>query len=1125
MDDRHRLAVPPNGSSEEGAVVASAMLPLINLTSVEIERIVSAISGGSRNIKEIYPLAPVQEGMLFHHLIANKGDPYLRTSLSSFDNRDDLDCFLRALQAIVDRHDILRTAVIWEGLRGPVQVVCHHASLPVTEIVLDPLTGDAGDQLRAHFDPRRIRLDIRQAPLLAVKIARDTMQERWLLLLLFHHLAYDGVTLELMKAEIQAYLSGRADQLPEPVPFREFVAEARLSIRSSEDEPFFRRLLDGVVGPTTPFGMQETLGDGSDSREARGEIEEDLAWKIKKAARHHGVRTTRLFHLAWAQVLARVSGSQDVIFGTMLSGRSRPRSRGESPIPMMGPAMNTLPVRIEIGDQDVESSLQNIHALLNELQDHKHVSVTLVRRCSIIAAPTPLFSALFNNRRRVNVCNKPVSAEFPGYDAIEGIYGGLTNYPLALSVDDLGEGFGLTVQAQPPIEPMRVCHMMQTALKGLVEALEHAPQMPIRDVEVLPEAERHEVLEQWNDTKAEFPSERCIHELFERQVENSPNAMAVMYEEKQLTYSELNSRANGLAHYLRTLGVKPDERVAICVERSLEMVVGLLGILKAGGAYVPLDPAYPIERLEYMLKDSAPVVLLTQAGLRSRLPNMSPTLPVLELDTPVASWTNQPSINPSRAQVGLTSRHLAYVIYTSGSTGTPKGVAMPHHALCNLLAWHATYPALSSGDNALQYAPLSFDVAFQEIFTTLCSGRCLILVSNEIRQDPVKLLDYVEKWKIKRIFMPFVALQGLAEAGTRRRENAPFLRDIVTAGERLCVTAELRTFITRCPRRRLHNHYGPTETHVVTSFVMPSDAESWSTFPPIGRPIGNIRIYILDEQMKPAPVGVCGELFVGGAGVARGYLNRPELTTERFVMDPFSRRAGDRMYKTGDLGRWLSDGNIEFLGRNDFQVKVRGFRIELGEVEAKLLGHRGVCEAVVVARGDEPGDKRLVAYYVATEAKETTGQPTAANLRDYLSAQLPEYMVPTAYVRLDALPLTPNGKLDRKGLPAPQGDAYVARGYEPPEGEIEKTLARIWTELLKVERVGRHDNFFELGGHSLIATQFVSRLFNEFGVEVPLIYIFHHNTIHSLAMKMKDAIRPNGGITCPDSPGRQVGEI
>jgi amino acid adenylation domain-containing protein len=615
----------------------------------------------------------------------------------------------------------------------------------------------------------------------------------------------------------------------------------------------------------------------------------------------------------------------------------------------------------------------------------------------------------------------------------------------------------------------------------------------LSQLQVMGAAERRRVLEEWNGTEAGYPADLCSHELFEAQVERTPDAVAAVYEGEALSYAELNARANRLAHALREHGVGPDARVAICVERGLEMLVGLLAILKAGGAYVPLDPAYPADRLRFMLEDSDPLVLLTY-GVPGELFAGSPVT-VIDLAAEAASWANRPRSNPDRA--GLTPDHLCYVIYTSGSTGRPKGVAMPHRPLVNLVAWQEPERGRPRAAVTLQFTTISFDVSFQEIFTTLATGGRLVVASEDARHDPSAILDLVEQGAVERLSLPFSMLQLVAEQAVERGPAPSSLREVQTAGEALRITEPIRRWFGALGVP-LHNHYGPSETHVATSFSLQGAADGWPLLPSIGGPVANTQVYVLDAHLAPVPEGVPGELYLAGVCVARGYLDRPGPTAERFVADPFSREAGARMYRTGDRVRWLPDGTLDFLGRVDHQVKIRGFRIEPGEIEAVLRRHPAVSECAVVVREDIAGEKRLVAYVVG--AVETDA------LREHLRGSLPDYMVPGAFVRLESLPLTPNGKLDRKALPAPEYEADTER-YVAPRTPVEEVVAGIWAEVLRLERVGVHDNFFDLGGHSLLATRMASRIRAAFSVELPLRALFEGPTVAELAARVEEMRR------------------
>ncbi|MCR6479407.1 non-ribosomal peptide synthase/polyketide synthase [Variovorax sp. ZS18.2.2] len=1070
--------VPANAIPARCERITPQMLPLVPLSQAQIDRIVDGVSGGARNVQDIYPLAPLQEGILFHHLLQGEGDAYVLPALLRFDDRQRLDRFMAALQQVIARHDILRTAVQWEGLDAPVQVVWRHAALMLQELHVDPAGGDVQAQLQARADARQVRLDLRRAPMLQAHAAFDPVSGRWLLQLLHHHLTLDHTTTELILHEVVALLQGRGEALPPPVPFREFVARSRQGVSAAEHEAFFGAMLGDVDEPTAPFGLLDVQGDGSQVEQARLTLPPALSARLRALAMRHGVGAASLFHLAWARVLALCSGRDDVVFGTVLFGRMQ---GGAGIDRAMGMFINTLPVRIALGGRGVAEGLRETHVALSGLLRHEHASLTLAQRCSSLAPNTPMFSALLNYRHSR-------SEGFGDTEIAAGMHylGGrdLTNYPFSLYVDDLGGDFVLTAEIHASVSAGRVAGFMQQALQAFAQALEEAPDTPLLALDVLPAEERERVLHGFNDTSCEYTAPALVHEAFEQQAAAHPDRIALELDGAQLSYRDLNEQANRLARHLCRLGVGPDDRVAICAERSLAMGVAILATLKAGGACVPLDPTYPDERLAQMLRDSEPVVVLSQRGLAARLDATS-----VLLDDAEPAWANASMANLHANELGLRPEHLAYVIYTSGSTGVPKGVAMPHRGLVNLLAWQREQ--LPEPARTLQFAALGFDVAFQEIFSTLAGGGTLVLLHEALRQDLPALAEWLAEESIERMFLPYIALNNLSELWSQRSAPLLMLRDVITAGEQLRITPAIRRMFERHPQARLHNHYGPTETHVVSAHTLSGQPEQWEDLPSIGRPIGNSRIYVLDAQHQPVPVGVVGELYLGGVQVARGYLAQPDLTEARFLTNPFD---GARMYRSGDLGRWRADGSIEYVGRNDHQVKIRGYRIELGEIEAQLVRVDGVREAAVLAREDQPGDKRLVAYLV--------GQADAAQLRAQLGQHLPDYMVPVAYVVLDALPLTPNGKLDRKALPAPEGDAFGQGAYAAPQGEIEQALAEIWSQLLGVERVGRNDDFFQLGGHSLLAIRLLDQLGRR-GWSADIRSLFTHPKLAALAATIR----------------------
>ena len=628
----------------------------------------------------------------------------------------------------------------------------------------------------------------------------------------------------------------------------------------------------------------------------------------------------------------------------------------------------------------------------------------------------------------------------------------------------------MTAQVTPEVSALRVCGFMETALERLVTALEATPERALNSIDVMPAAERQQVVNSWNATKTRQPAQ-LLPQLFEAQAAKTPQAVAAMHGTAQLSYAELNRQANQLAHHLRQLGVKRNDRIALQLERSLPLLVAILAILKCGAAYVPIDASLPDERKIFMANDSNAAMLLAHSA--GRWPALA-ALPRIDLDHIAASAYAADNLTP-----GGDDETIAYIMYTSGSTGQPKGVMVPHRGIKRLVLENG-YAAFDASDRIAFAANPAFDASTVEIWGALLNGGRVVVIDKEVFLDPLHLAGALERQGITTLFLTTAVFNQCAAAAP---DAFGRLRFLMTGGERCDPAAFARVLEAGRPQHLIHC-YGPTEatTYATTYEVSAVDA-SQATIP-IGRPIASTQVYLLDTQGEPVPVGVAGEMYIGGAGIARGYLNREALTAERFIPDRFSGQPGALLYRTGDLALWQADGNLVHLGRNDFQVKIRGFRIELGEIEARLASHPAVREAVVIAREDSPGNKRLVAYIVASEEID------AAALRSHLSVSMPEYMVPAAYVMLAALPLTPNGKLDRKHLPAPEADAYAASGYVAPEGETETALAAIWSQLLRVERIGRHDNFFSLGGHSLVAVQMISRIRQAFAIEVAISTLF-----------------------------------
>ena len=1071
--EQQEMITPPNRIPDGCSAIQPEMLTLIELNAEEISAIEAAVPGGASNIQDIYPLAPLQEGILFHHRLQEEGDAYVTPRLLGFDSRERLETFIIGFNQLIARHDILRTAVLWEGGREPVQVVYRYAELALEWLDVE---GDGShcvaQRLNAEVNPEHHRIDVRRAPMLRAVAAYDAEQNRWLLQLPSHHLVMDHTTLELLVKEISLIQQGREDELPQPLPFRNFVAQARLGVSQEEHEAFFREQLGDIEEPTAPFGLLDVRGYGSEIEEVRVPLDTELARQVRQQAQSYGVSTASLFHLAWALVLSKTTGRDDVVFGTVLFGRMQGTEGAERALGMF---INTLPVRIKMGAQGVDQSLRKTHEALSALLHHEHASLGLAQRCSGLPGGTPLFTSLLNYRYSASQQERSPAHSLEGMEILGSQE--RTNYPFGIAVDDLGEGFQLVGQVSRTIGAQRLCDYMEAAVAGIVESLQTAPQQALSEINLLGKEEQR-LLNEWGGN-SHHPDAQPVHQLIERQAAATPAATALVFEDQSLSYAELNTHANRLAHYLIGLGVKPETRVGIAMERSIEMVVGLLGILKAGGAYVPLDPDYPAERLFYMVEDSGIELLLTQQHLRDILPVVG-SLNVIELDQ--LDVTHYASTNP---QVALHGEHLAYVIYTSGSTGRPKGAVNRHHALTNRLQWMQDAYGLATDDSVLQKTPFSFDVSVWEFFWPLMQGARLVMAPPGAHREPVQLVELIRRHNITTLhFVPSMLQAFLAHGEI---ETCTSLTRLVCSGEAL--PAELQNqVLARLTHAALYNLYGPTEAAIdVTHWTCQDDGRNHVA---IGQPIAGIRTYVLDGDLNMAPPGVAGELYLGGVGLARGYLHRSGLTAERFVADPFAQ--GERLYRTGDLVRWREDGQLEYLGRLDHQVKIRGLRIELGEIEAELLSQSEVREAVVVAQ-ESPGGSRLVAYVVPQADSELD----TSSLREALGQRLPDYMVPGVVVTLDALPLNANGKVDRKALPAP--DLASSTQYEPPQGEVEEALAETWSDVLGMDQVGRHDNFFELGGHSLLAMQMAARVQADMQVELQLSEVFRKPLLRDLA--------------------------
>ncbi|WP_122864294.1 non-ribosomal peptide synthetase, partial [Pseudomonas viridiflava] len=1066
------LQIPANRIDADCRYITPDLLPLVQLDQEAIDRIVAHVPGGAANVQDIYPAGPLQAGILYHHLAAGDSDPYLLQPRFTFADETRLDAFCGALQQVIERHDILRTALFWEGLQAPVQVVWRKATLRVDAVELQDLD-DAP------------RMDLTQAPLLHLVHAHDPATGLIAAALRFHHVVMDHVALDVLGQELQGILLGDHAQLAEPVPYRNYIAQVLQGPDDAAHEAFFREQLGDIDEPTLPYGLafasQEDI-----PHEARLVLDDALCHKVRDQSRLLGVSAASLMHLAWAQVLGHLSGRESVVFGTVLLGRLHGTEGVER---ALGVFINTLPLRIELGSQSVRDAVLDTHRRLTGLLAHEHAQLALAQRCSALPAGAPLFNTLLNYRH--SAAHKAADdATVQAWQGIEVLNAEeRSNYPLTLSVDDLGEGFSFTAQATPGIEPQRICDYLHEALTHVILALEQQPDTDMTQLAILPAAERQELLSVFNDTRRDYPRKQPVHRLFEQRAARHPDRVAAEHGQRSMTYGELNGQANRLAHYLIEQGIAPDDHVAIVLPRSLELLIGQLAVSKCAATFVPLDVNAPAERQSYMLDDCQAVCVLTRSTATINAATRRIDLDSLDLK-------GLPSHDPELAQGSDTA---AYVMYTSGSTGAPKGVRVPHRGIARLVLNNG-YADFNEHDRIAFASNPAFDASTMEVWGALLNGGQLCVVDHETLVDPVRFSALLIDARISVLFITTALFNQYVQQIPQALQG---LRLLLSGGER-ADPASYRALLSQAQGLRLFNVYGPTETTTFATTCEVRAVSEGDESVPIGRPIGNTSIYVLDAHQRLAPKGVTGELYIGGDGVALGYLNRPELSVEKFLVDPFSDEPGAMMYRTGDLGRWMEDGQLECLGRNDDQVKIRGFRIELGEIVSCLHQLPGIGETVVLAREDEPGNVRLVAYYTSHE-EDTLLAPE--QMRAHLQASLPDYMVPTAFIELKTLPLTANGKLDRRALPKPERSALFGVNYEAPEGEFEVALAEIWAEVLQVERVGRHDHFFDLGGHSLLAMRMVSQVRQQLGVELPLGELFALGELAAVAAALSGVAR------------------
>ncbi|MGH7824892.1 MAG: amino acid adenylation domain-containing protein [Candidatus Binatia bacterium] len=1056
----------------------------------------------------------------------------------------------QSFNEMIQRHEVLRTTFS-VAAGQPAQVIAPTLTLtlPVVDLRGLPEQSHAAEISRLAAQEVQRPFDLSRGPLLRATLLQVSGEDHVLLLVL-HHIISDGWSMSVLCRELTVLYAALLEEKPSPLPelpiqYADFSVWQREWLQGETLEAelsYWRKQLNGIPQllelPTDrPRRSTQTY------RGARQSIlvSKEVCAALKSLCEREGVTLFMTLLAAFKALLYRYTGQHDIVAGTPIAGRNRMELEG-----LIGFFVNTLVLRTDLsGNPTFTALLRRVRGVALGAYEHENLPFEkLVEELQPERdlSRSPLFQVLFQLR---NFHKEPLnlvglSVEDSEFDT------GIARFDIALDIIEKSEGLSCLFRYNVDLFDQSTISRMGDHFSTLLEGIAADPEQRISDLAILTPAEKRQLLAEWNDTKRDYPRDRCIHELFEEQVARSPETLAIVFENQQLTYQELNRRANQLAHYLRTLGVGPEALVGICMERSLEMIIALLGILKTGGAYVPLDPTYPQARLAFILEDTQAPVLLTQSKLIEQLPERTadrklatgrdgpetedgraiktqsslgpsairnsqsairnPTVVCLDTDCEkIARESEENPVNQARAE------NLAYVIYTSGSTGIPKGVLIEHKQILNYVQAFRDRCEFENGASLALVQPLSVDASQSVIFPSLVSGGCLHILSEDSALDAHRIGEYFRRRSIDLLKIAPSHLAALLASG--KPEYILPRKRLVVGGE-ACNWSLIETVHTLAPDCVVLNHYGPTETTVgVIAHQVEKDQGIRSATVPLGRPMANTQIYILDSDFQTVPVGVSSEIYVGGAGLARGYLNRVELTAEKFIPDPFSGRPGARLYQTGDLARYLPDGNIEFLGRNDHQVKIRGFRIELGEIEAVLQQHPSIRQAMVLSREDASGDKRLVAYLVPDQ----DAPPSTRELDRFLKEKLPHYMAPSTFVLMRALPKTPHGKLDRGALPVPdQNGLKLEENFVAPRTHVEESLAGIWADVLKLRRIGIHDNFFHLGGHSLSAIQVISRVRETFGVEIFLRALFEKPTLARFAEMIVEAKNRRGQHSTPD---------
>ncbi|MBX4266311.1 non-ribosomal peptide synthetase [Clostridium estertheticum] len=1030
-------------------------------------------------IKKIYPLSPMQEGMLFYKLLGKDKNAYFEQSSFRIIGSLEVELFEKSINKLIERHDVLRTLFIYEDQKRPRQVVLEEAKIKIWFEDISSLTSSEKIVFIKEFKEKDIDKGfnlLREISIRASTIKID--EENYIFILSFHHIILDGWSLPIIFNDLMCIYNAFKESMPLKLrKVNEYSNYIKWLEKQDKKEAlaYWEKYLDGYEEQAQVSQIDKSFRDNKyTNSEIKFSIGRELTDKLKNVAEKNKITVNTIFQTAWGILLQRYNNVDDVVFGSVVSGRPAEIDGIEN---MVGLFINAIPVRIKnTVDKTFIELIKEVHECSIASKKYEYVSLAEIQSSTSLKQQLIDNIMIFENYPVAKYSDKSENSKklelkMELAEAVEQ-----TNYNFNI-IAAISDELLIKLSYNACIYDEQYVNRIAGHIKQIIKEVVENPEIKLSEIEMLSEEEKRKILVDFNDTKKEYPKDKTIYELFEDQVEKTPNNIAVVYEDKKLTYRELNEKSNSLARELREKGVKPDSIVAIMVERSLEMMIGIMGILKAGGAYLPMDPEYPKDRIEGMLEDSNTKILLTQNYLMDKIKFEGIIVDLEGEELFKGSKDNLEKVN--------TSSDLAYVIYTSGSTGKPKGVMIEHRSILNTILSRKEEYKQTNEDYVMILFSFAFDGFVTSFFTAIVSGSKTLLLNKQEAKDPIEISRKLTSEKITHfITVPSLYMGILHSTEKVMLQN---IKVVTLAGEKLTLST-IKKSLEIAPKIEMVNEYGPTENSVLSTMMRNVNLETPIS---VGKPISNTRIYIVNENNRIQPIGVVGELCISGKGLARGYLNRLKLTEEKFIQNPFE--SGEKMYRTGDIARWLPDGNIEYIGRTDHQVKIRGYRIELGEIENQLLKNDAIKEAVVIDREDEQSNKYLCAYIACDK------EMTVPELRSSLSKELPDYMMPAYFMQIEKMPLTPNGKLDRKALLEPDREINTGVEYVAPRNEIEEKLVKVWTEVLRVEKIGIDDDFFTLGGHSLKAIQVVSIIHRELNVEVPVGTVFSNPTIRGMA--------------------------